>query len=57
MYVCTVPNGNACDQWVEYVGLLPALSISDAAAIGGAILLVWAIGYGFGVAARVIFNR
>lgn len=57
MYVCTSLDGNTCVQWVEYVGLLPALSLQDASAIGVAILGLWAIGWAVRVLVTVIQNR
>ena len=38
----------SAEAWVEETpGSLPPLSVSDAQAIGGAILLVWAVGFAF----------
>lgn len=57
MYVCTTLDGNACLEWVEHLGLLPHLSLSDAGTIGWAIVGVWVVGWGAGVIARFLWNR
>lgn len=57
MYVCVKTDGSGCAEWAQQLGMLPALSIQDAGNIGGTILIVWAIGWAFGVLFRFIINK
>ncbi|WPG40307.1 hypothetical protein [Variovorax sp. EBFNA2] len=52
----TIQCASACTVTVEHVLRIPVLdlTIEEGQLIGGAIVLVWAIGYGFRVVARHI---
>jgi len=59
MFVCeTLDANDVCTSWVELLPLgLPPLSIQDASLIGGAIVLTWAIAFGFVLVGRMLLNR
>jgi len=58
-YVCeTVDVNNVCQSWVQVLPFgLPSLSIQDATAIGGGIVLTWVIAFGFVLVGRMLLNR
>lgn len=57
-HVCTSvdPSTLDCLEWVQTASL-PALSVSDASQLAGAVLACWAIAYGFRLLLGQLFNR
>jgi hypothetical protein len=58
-WACSVEPSPAgeCGEWVQYVGLLPYLTIGDGVVIGGAIMGTWAVAYVVRTITRAIVNR
>jgi len=56
--VCKTLENNVCTEWVAVSPFgLPPLSVQDAVTIGGAIVLTWAIAFGFVVVGRMLSKR
>lgn len=43
-------------EWRPDQGLLPPLTVSDALAIGSAIVAVWTLGFGFKIIRKFLFK-
>jgi len=57
MYVCAELAGTACANWVERAYLLPPLSVTDGAILGGSVLAVYVTAWGFSLLVRQLLNQ
>lgn len=57
MYVCAQLDGLNCLEWVERAYLLPPLSLTDGALLGGAVFAVYLTSWGISVILRQVFNQ